>query len=73
MSNLGWRARLYFLLAGAIFVLCQVIVSGTRSDSDRAALGQAGDRSFRGDVVPGLTVLTGRGSLETDGQAPAED
>jgi hypothetical protein len=37
-----WLMRISFVLVGAIFVLCQIIVSGTGTQTERAAV--AADR-----------------------------
>lgn len=58
-----WRMRLSFALAGAIFVLCQIIVVGTRStDNGRTSL--ARDAGYE-DGAPGLNPI----SPNTDGRA----
>jgi len=49
MANSGWRTQISFLLAGAIFVLCHMIVSGTRNTADEPGSAQAGDRSYQTD------------------------
>ena len=34
-----WRMRISFVLVGAIFVICQIIIaSGTRTETERAAI-----------------------------------
>ena len=56
-----WRMRLSFALAGAIFVLCQIIMVGTRSDGDRTTL--ARDAGYE-DGALGLNTV----SPNTDGR-----
>jgi hypothetical protein len=58
MGNSGWRTQISFLLAGAIFLLCHMIVSGSRDNVEEAGLSQAGDRSYR-DAVRDETVSRG--------------
>jgi hypothetical protein len=55
MANLGWRARISFFLAGAIFVLCQMVVNGPRGAGSEPGFKLAGDRS----VQAGLTAAAG--------------
>jgi hypothetical protein len=66
MGNPGWRTQISFLLAGAIFMLCQMIMSSTRNAVDDPGVGQ-GDRSFQDSGQRGVGVsrleTIGRGTL----------
>jgi hypothetical protein len=66
MANLGWRAQVTFLLAGAIFVLCHMIMTGTRSADVDAGYTLAGDRGADTGRAASSAVR-----LETDGRALA--
>ncbi len=70
-SGPSWHTSICFVLAGMIFVLCQIIVSGTRPDSEEPALGQAGDRSYEdGNLRKGFPA----GSYaETEGRRTLAD
>ena len=69
MANVGWRTRISFLLAGAIFVLCQMIVSGSRNAGSEASFNLAGDRSFQGGAMRAGPASR----AETDGRAIEAD
>ena len=71
MGNSNWRTQISFLLAGAIFVLCQMIVSGTRNNVDEAGVAQASDRGFQDGGARG--ILLGAGPTETDRHARPSD
>jgi len=69
MGNSGWRMQISFLLAGAIFVLCHMIVRGSRDNVEEGSLSQAGDRSFQA----GARNLVSADRFETDGRSRRTD
>jgi hypothetical protein len=71
MANLGWRARISFFLAGAIFVLSQMVAGVPRDAGNEPVFKLAGDRSVQASSVRGVPFGTGR--IETEGRAAAAD
>jgi hypothetical protein len=68
MGNVGWRAQISFLLAGAIFLLCHMMMSGNRGNIVAASLSQAGSRSFQDGGFRDATLSGGTSRSETDGR-----
>jgi hypothetical protein len=69
MGNSGWRTQISFLLAGAIFVLCHMIVSGARDNVEEAGLSQTRDRSLQA----GARSLVSANRFETEGRSRRAD
>ena len=69
MGHVGWRAQISFLLAGAIFVLCHMIMSGSRGNVVASNLSETRYRSFQ-DGGMRNAVASG---IETDGRQTRAD
>ena len=71
MGYVGWRAQISFLLAGAIFVLCHMIMSGNRGNMVASNLSEAGFHSFRDGGTRNAAVSAS--PIETDGRQTRAD
>ena len=71
MGHMGWRARISFLLAGAIFVFCHMLMSGNRGNVVASNLSEAGYRSVPDGGLRNPAVSDSR--IETDGRKTRAD
>jgi hypothetical protein len=71
MGHVGWRARISFLLAGAIFVLCHMLMSGNRGNVVASNLSEAGYRGVSDGGMRNVAVSASR--IETDGRKSRAD
>jgi hypothetical protein len=71
MGHVGWRARISFLLAGAIFVFCHMLMSGNRGNVVASNLSEAGYRSVQDGGLRNGDISASR--IETDGRKSRAD
>jgi hypothetical protein len=66
MGDVGWRAQISFLLAGAIFVFCHMVMSGNRGNVVASNASEAPYRSFQDGGMRNAAVSAS--PIETDGR-----